>query len=272
MQTRSRSILNTIAAHKRQEVATLQQETPLESLIDRLMEVAPPLDFLASLQESPFRPSLIAEVKKASPSKGVIRADFDPVAIAKAYEKAGAACLSVLTDNRFFQGSFDYLEAIRREVGLPLLCKEFIIDPYQIYLARTRGADAILLIVALLSDRELALYLDVIAGLGMTALVEVHTAEELDRALELVNLRLLGINNRNLKDFSVSLTSTEQLMSRGRTQIEAKDLTMVSESGLYTRADLDLVASYGCRAVLVGESLVKQPQIEPAVTQLLTGV
>jgi indole-3-glycerol phosphate synthase len=158
---------------------------------------------------------------------------------------------------------------IRGSVSLPLLCKEFIIEPYQIYFARAAQADAVLLIVAILSDRDLQDFLDLIHRLGMTALVEVHTAAELDRALSLSNLRLLGINNRNLEDFTVDLETTEQLIQQQREQIESKGITVVSESGLFERNDLERVAQAGARAVLIGESLVRQPDIEHAVSKIL---
>ena len=267
--TEPRHILEKIVWHKEREVAQMQASLPLSELKSQVQTVLPARNFLLTLQESPSHPSLIAEVKKASPSKGIIRADFDPVSIARAYERAGATCLSVLTDRTFFQGSFDNLRSCRRSVSLPLLCKEFIIDPYQIHLARAAGADAVLLIVAILSDRDLQDFLNAIHSLGMTALVEVHTAAELDRVLSLSALRLLGINNRDLENFTVDLETTEQLIQQQREQIESKGITVVSESGLFERADLERVAGAGARAVLIGESLVKQPDIEQAVRKIL---
>lgn len=264
-----RHILEEIVLHKRQEVVQMQQELPLASLRQQL-NTAPTLrNFLNALQENPNQPSLIAEVKKASPSRGIIRADFDPVAVAQAYERGGAACLSVLTDYKFFHGGFDNLRNVRQQVALPLLCKEFIIDRYQIYLARTAGADAVLLIAAILSDRELQDFLRVIHDLGMIALVEVHTLAELDRVLKLDNLSLVGINNRNLEDFTLDLRTTQQLLAERQQQLQSLDITVVSESGLYTPADLSLVAEAGARAVLIGESLVKQSDVEQAVRSLL---
>ncbi|MBD6616809.1 indole-3-glycerol phosphate synthase TrpC [Komarekiella sp. 'clone 1'] len=262
-----RHILEEIVWHKKQEVAQMQQELPLTSLQQQLTAAPNVRNFLTALQQNSSQPSLIAEVKKASPSRGVIREDFEPVAIAQAYERGGAACLSILTDQKFFQGSFDNLRAVRSQVALPLLCKEFIIDPYQIYLARTAGADAVLLIAAILCDQELQNFLHLIHDLGMTALVEVHTLTELDRVLQLDGLRLVGINNRNLEDFTVDLATTQQLLARQQ-QLQM-DITVVSESGLYTPADLSIVAEAGARAVLVGESLIKQSDIEQAVRNLL---
>ncbi|MEH2209657.1 indole-3-glycerol phosphate synthase TrpC [Nostoc sp.] len=266
----SRHILEEIVSHKRQEVAQMQQELPLPSLRQQLNTAPTVRNFLTALQENPNQPSLIAEVKKASPSRGIIRADFDPVAVAQAYERGGAACLSVLTDEKFFQGGFDNLRKVRQQVALPLLCKEFIIDRYQIYLARTAGADAVLLIAAILSDRELQDFLRVIHDLRMIALVEVHTLAELDRVLKLDNLSLVGINNRNLEDFTLDLGTTQQLLAERQQQLQSLDITVVSESGLYTPADLSLVAEAGARAVLIGESLVKQNDVEQAVRKILS--
>ncbi|MEH2435679.1 MAG: indole-3-glycerol phosphate synthase TrpC [Nostoc sp.] len=264
-----RHILEEIVLHKRQEVAQMQQELPLTSLRQQLNTAPAVRNFLNALQENPNQPSLIAEVKKASPSRGIIRADFDPVAVAQAYERGGAACLSVLTDHKFFQGSFDNLAKVRSQVALPLLCKEFIINPYQIYLARTAGADAVLLIAAILSDQELQGFLQLIHDLGMNALVEVHTLAELDRVLKLDDLHLVGINNRNLEDFTLDIGTTQQLLAQRQQQLQSLDITVVSESGLYTPADLSLVAEAGARAVLIGESLVKQSNVEQAVRSLL---
>ncbi|BAZ13867.1 indole-3-glycerol phosphate synthase [Calothrix sp. NIES-4071] len=270
LDTRKNHILEEIVLHKVKEVAQMQSELSLTSLQQQL-KVNPPQavrNFLSALQQSPYRPSLIAEVKKASPSKGIIKENFDPVEIARAYERSGAACISVLTDQKFFQGSFDNLRKVRFSVEIPLLCKEFIIDPYQIYFARNNGADAVLLIAAILKDSELQAFLEIIHGLGMTALVEVHTLEELDRALKIDGISLIGINNRNLDNFTVDIHLTQQLLSQRKQQIQS-NITIVSESGLYTNADLSLVALSGARSVLVGESLVKQTNIEQAVQTLL---
>jgi indole-3-glycerol phosphate synthase len=265
----TRHILDEIVSQKRQEVAQMYKELPIAALLPQLATAPPVRDFLAALQQNQHHPSLIAEVKKASPSRGIIRADFEPVAIAQAYERGGAACLSVLTDEKFFQGSFNNLRAIRPHVELPLLCKEFIIDPYQVYLARTAGADAVLLIVAILTDRQLVDLMGLIHDLGMTTLVEVHTSDELARLLKLDSLRLVGINNRNLADFKVDIALTEKLLEEWREVLHSLDITVVSESGIYTNADLAFVAEAGARAVLVGESLIKQDDIQQAVHNLL---
>ena len=264
------NILEKIVWHKEQEVAQMYATEPIESIKAKLtsISISPPRDFYGSLQNSRIKPALIAEVKKASPSKGVFREDFDPVAIATAYERGGASCLSVLTDSKFFQGSFENLQLVRQAVELPLLCKEFIIDPYQIYLGRSHGADAVLLIAAILTDAELTTLQALIHQLGMTALVEVHTQAELDRVLQIPDVRLIGINNRNLENFVVELEQTKILMDRLDPVTRDKYL-WVSESGIYTRQDLDFVQSCGASAVLVGESLIKQENIEIAVTNLL---
>lgn len=264
-------ILNEIVVHKKAEVAQMHQELPLTYLQQQLNVNTPETqNFLFALQQNSHRPSLIAEVKKASPSKGVIKKHFDAVEIARAYEQSGTACISVLTDQKFFQGSFNNLRNIRAAVKIPLLCKEFIIDPYQIYLARKNGADAVLLIAAILKDTELQTFSLIIRNLGMTALVEVHTLEELDRALKIEGVSLIGINNRNLEDFTVDIYITQQLLNERKQQIQNLNITIVSESGLHTPADLSLVASSGARAVLVGESLVKQNNIGQAVQTLLS--
>lgn len=266
-EARPRHILDEIVWHKKQEVAQMQQDLPIGALQEKLNAASAVRDFLKALQQSPSNPSLIAEVKKASPSRGIIRADFDPVAIAQAYERGGAACLSVLTDEKFFQGGFENLRAVRKHVDLPLLCKEFVIDSYQIYLARTAGADAVLLIAAILTDEQLQDFLRLIHDLGMNALIEVHTLEELDRVLKLEDARLVGVNNRNLQNFTVDVGITQELLTQRQKQLSG--ITTVSESGLYTPADLAIVALSGARAVLVGESLVKQPDVEQATRILL---
>lgn len=263
-------ILNQIVWHKQREVAQRQKKQPLAALENQLSTASSPRDFLLPLWHCPSKFSLIAEVKQASPSKGVIRADFNPVKIAQAYERGGAACISVLTDQKFFQGSFDHLRAIRQSVSLPLLCKDFIIDLYQIYLARVAGADAILLIAAILSDQNLQEFLQITHSLGMNALVEVHTLAELDRVLALKKVRFVGINNRNLEDFTVDLITTQQLMAQRREQLNRLGITIVSESGLQTATDLDFVAEAGVHAVLIGESLIKQTDIEQGLLSLLS--
>ncbi len=252
-----RHILEKIVWHKEKEVEQLREHLPLPELQRQVLSAPPTRSFLDALRSGVTQPALIAEVKKASPSKGVIRKNFNPVAIAQAYVSAGATCLSVLTDSEFFQGSFSYLEAIRQTVDVPLLCKDFIIYPYQMFLARLRGADAVLLIAAILSDHDLRYFLRIAQGLGMAALVEVHTAAEMERVLTLEEVQLVGINNRNLTDFSVDLATTETLLSAYGKQLRDRDLVVVSESGIHERADIDRVAAAGAQAVLVGESLMR---------------
>ncbi|MDY6782884.1 MAG: indole-3-glycerol phosphate synthase TrpC [Cyanobacteriota bacterium] len=263
-----RNILEEIVWYKEREVEVLRDRLPLVKLRQQVQNTPPPRDFLGALRNSARQPALIAEVKKASPSKGVIREDFDAIAIAQAYAKGGASCLSVLTDRKFFQGSFENLTAVRAAVDLPLLCKEFIIYPYQIYLARARGADAVLLIAALLSDLDLRYFLKIALALGLTPLVEVHSLSELDRVLGLEGVRLVGINNRNLEDFSVNLATTCELLSQRRDRLEELGILITSESGLHTAADLQTVKAAGSRAVLIGESLVKAPDPQSAIADL----
>ncbi|MBW4694964.1 MAG: indole-3-glycerol phosphate synthase TrpC [Lyngbya sp. HA4199-MV5] len=266
-----RHILEEIVWQKEAEVAQLRDRVPLLELQKQVKDLPPPRSFLQALQHGKTRPAVIAEVKKASPSKGVIREDFDPVAIAHSYEQGGATCLSVLTDQKFFQGSFEYLAQIRAVTELPLLCKEFVIYPYQMYLARVNGADAVLLIAAILSDKDLQYFLKIASTLGMAALVEVHTLAELDRVLALDGVNLIGINNRNLEDFSVDLQTTQRLLDDRREQVRSRDILVVSESGLYTPDDLQVVSTAGASAVLVGEALMRQPDPGAALANLVTG-
>ena len=266
--TEPNNILEEIIWYKEVEVEGMRDRLPLLELREQVQKVAAPLDFLAALRDAKTHPALIAEVKKASPSKGVIKADFNPVAIAKAYADGGASCLSVLTDSKFFQGSFENLSLIKAEVDLPLLCKEFIIYPYQIYYARAKGADAVLLIAAVLENKDLNYFIKITKALGMTPLIEVHTLEELDRVLEIPGVELIGINNRNLEDFSVSLQTTTDLLTARKEMLEQRDIMIVSESGLHTATDLNIVKQAGAKAVLIGESLIKQDDLVQAIANL----
>ncbi len=261
-------ILEEIVWHKETEVTQLREKTPLAELQKQALLAPPTRDFVAALRQGKTKPALIAEVKKASPSKGVLREDFDPVAIALSYQQGGASCISVLTDEKFFQGSFDNLAKIRAAVDLPLLCKDFVIYPYQMYLARVQGADAVLLIAAILSDQDLQYFVKIANALKLAALIEVHTLAELDRVLALDGVTLVGINNRNLADFSVDLQTTCQLLSARGDQLQQRGMLVVSESGLHNPADLALVMSAGAEAVLIGESLVKQPDPKAAIATL----
>ena len=265
-----RNILEKIVWHKETEVERERERVSLQELQRQIKALPPTKGFIDALrQQADRRPAIIAEVKKASPSKGVIRPDFDPVVIARSYESGGATCLSVLTDSEFFQGSFDYLRQIRQAVALPLLCKEFIIYPYQIFKARIAGADAVLLIAAILSDQDLIYFTRIAKVLGMAALVETHTPEEFERVIRLEGIQLIGINNRNLEDFSVSLETTEQILAVYSKDIAQKHVQIVSESGLHTSQDVDRVTAAGAQAILVGESLVKQADPGGAIASLL---
>lgn len=268
-----RNILEKIIWNKDVEVSQMKERRPLYMLKGPLEAAPPARDFVGALKASYDRtglPALIAEVKKASPSRGVIRENFDPVQIAQAYEKNGAACLSVLTDEKYFQGSFYNLEAIRNAgVQCPLLCKEFIIDAWQLYYARSKGADAVLLIAAVLPDRDIKYMLKICKILGMAALVEVHDEREMDRVLGIDGVQLIGINNRNLETFEVDITNTKKLLEGERGQVIAqKDVIVVGESALFTPDDISFVQNAGVKAVLVGESLIKQEDPGKAIAGL----
>ena len=272
-----RHILEEIVWEKDREVASARERVPLETLKSQVAKLPATRDFIAALRAACRRPAVIAEVKKASPSKGAIREDFDPVAIAKGYAAGGASCLSVLTDRRFFQGGFEVLISVREAVELPLLCKDFILSPYQLYQARAAGADAALLIAAILTDQDLAYLHKVARSLGLAVLVEVHDAAELERVLAIESLTapgsgtVVGINNRDLTTFAVDLATTECLMQRFGDALRQRGLLLVSESGLFGRGDLDRVQSAGADAVLVGEALMRQPDVTAALETLIGG-
>jgi indole-3-glycerol phosphate synthase len=255
------TILDEIVRTKWREIADAQSLRPLRDL-ERLATDAPPVrDFAAALQGR-SEMLIIAEVKKASPSAGVIRADFDPVRIARTYENHGAACLSVLTDERYFQGHLDYLRAIRSAVAIPVLRKEFILDRYQLVEARAAGADAVLLIAEILPGERLTQLHRDARELGLHVLVELHDASELPRVLD-SGATLVGINNRDLRTFLTRLEHTLELLPSIPTTV-----TVVSESGIRARADLDRLAAAGAKAVLVGESLMRSPDIGAALDAL----
>ncbi|XP_021889930.1 indole-3-glycerol phosphate synthase, chloroplastic-like [Carica papaya] len=258
-----RNILEEIVWNKDTEVSQMKERRPLAALKKALQSSLPTRDFIGALRAAHQRtglPGLIAEVKKASPSRGILREDFDPVQIAQAYEKGGAACLSVLTDQKYFKGSYEYLEAIRNAgVECPLLCKEFIIDAWQIYYARTKGADAVLLIAAVLPDLDIKYMTKICKMLGLAALVEVHDEREMDRVLGIDGIELIGINNRNLETFEVDISNTKRVLEGERGQmIREKGIIVVGESGLFTPEDITYVQEAGVKAVLVGESIVRQ--------------
>jgi len=258
------SVLACIVETKRAELAKAQAEAPLASWIDALADLPPTRDFAAAVKRGPGEPiRVIAEVKKASPSKGVIRPDFDPVAIARAYADAGAAAVSVLTDRDYFQGDLAYLDRVRAAVDVPLLRKDFTIDPYHVYEARRHGADAVLLIAAVLDDGELKGLAELAASLGLAALVEVHTEAELERALG-CGARLVGINNRDLGTFATTLSTTYRLL-KGLPE----PVVRVSESGIDSRAQVAELEAAGLDAVLVGESLMRRADVGAALRELL---
>lgn len=254
-------ILDEICAHKREEVEAAKQATPLGTLKKRIGEVNAPRDFRVALRAAGI--SLIAEVKKASPSRGVLREDMDPLELAGLYERAGASAISVLTDEKYFQGSLANLTAVRRHVKVPCLRKEFVIDEYQIYEARAAEADAILLIARILSDAQLKDFLALSSELKMAALVETHDAHEIERAIK-AGAHILGINNRDLSTFNVDLNTTLDL----KRHVPGGHV-LVSESGIHAREHVQLLEDGGIDAILVGESLVTSDNIAGKIRELL---
>jgi len=260
-------ILDRILERKREEVAEACRREPLIELKMRVADQEPVRSFATALADrAREQTAIIAEVKKGSPSKGVIRADFDPLAIARIYHRAGAACLSVLTDRDFFMGELSYLSLIRTAVPLPLLRKDFVIDAYQLYEARNAGADAILLIAAALDDSRLNEFSELAVELGLDVLLEVHDESELERALA-TTAPLIGINNRNLSTFVTDLAVTERLLP----QVPPGRL-IVSESGINSRADIERLQRAGANAFLVGESLMRCNDIATKLQSLLGAV
>ncbi|HVU87037.1 MAG TPA: indole-3-glycerol phosphate synthase TrpC [Pirellulales bacterium] len=256
------TILDEIVARKRHEIAAAQAAVPAAELEKRLAEMPAPRDFFGALSApGPIR--LIAEVKKASPSKGVIREDFEPLAIAQTYAAHGASCLSVLTDEHFFQGSLDYLRAIKQQVRLPVLRKDFILDRYQLLEARAAGADAVLLIAECLDDCHLRSLHNEAVQLGMSPLVELYEPENLPRVFD-AGATLIGINNRDLRTFKTDLDHTLRMRER-----IPDECVLVAESGIRSRADVERLQAAGIDAILVGESLMASPDVGAAVDALL---
>lgn len=255
-------MLQEIYAHKRQEVDLARGRISFDAIRERAAAAPLARGFCDSLENS-SRPALIAEVKKASPSKGVIRAEFDPVAIAQSYEGTGATCLSVLTDERYFQGSSENLVKCREATALPVLRKDFIFDPYQVYESRAMGADAILLIVAMLADGKMRELQALSGELGMDTLVEVHDVSEVERALA-IEAKIIGVNNRDLSTFKKSLTTSERLLP----MIGGRAIT-VSESAIETSADVGRVAAAGADAVLIGTTFCAAPDVEAKVREVM---
>ncbi len=266
----SKNILDTILETKRKEVAELHASTDLESLKAQASDAPRARNFFSALTREPARAmNLIAEVKRASPSAGIIREDFDPQAIAAEYAAGGASAISVLTDEKYFKGSLDYLRAVREVVDLPILRKDFIIDPYQVYQARAAGADAILLIAAALPVGKLADLMILATELRMTTLVEIHDADELLQVRSMIGFphagySLLGINNRDLTTFEVDVRTTVRLKG-----LLNDETPVVSESGIRTAGDVEILAQAGVKAILVGESLMRSDSITRAIEELI---
>ncbi|MBP1933443.1 indole-3-glycerol phosphate synthase TrpC [Ammoniphilus resinae] len=257
-------MLHKIVEQKKKEIEQLKDRLNTQELEILLASAPTPRPFMNNLLNSHRSVSVIAEVKKASPSKGLIRPDFDPLRIADAYMSAGVDAMSVLTDEVFFQGSKEYLEQIRQFSNVPLLRKDFIIDPLQVYEARSLGADCILLIAAILTKEQLQSLSEQAKELGMDTLLEVHNQEEIEKVLSSTNPSMIGINNRNLKNFETRLETTEKLI-----QYVPASIPVISESGIHSRKDIEYLQSIGVRAVLVGEYFMRQADVSLAVTDLV---
>jgi len=254
-------MLNEIIAQKREEVEQRKKSIPLSRLKEGIAQREAPLDFALALEDTHTR--LIAEVKRASPSRGVLCPDFDPVELARKYAQGGAAAISVLTEANYFEGSIDHLAAIREEIHLPLLRKDFIFDPYQVYESRAYGADALLLIVAILNQKQLEELLSLSHNLGLKCLVETHSQGEVERAVS-SQAKIIGINNRDLTTFAIDVNTTRQLLP-----LIPQGRIVVSESGISSRSDVERLKGWGVNAVLVGEALVTAGDIVTKVRELI---
>ena len=254
-------MLNRIIAEKREEIAQRKRRLSISTLKERIAQHQVPLDFASALSGDGIR--LIAEVKRASPSRGILCPNFNPVALAKTYANGGAVAISVLTEVNYFKGSLGHLAAIREEVSLPLLRKDFILDQYQVYESRVYGADALLLIVAILSQKQLKELLSLSRNLGLSCLVEVHNEDEVERALS-SSAKIIGINNRNLNTFKVDINTTRRLRP-----LIPKDRIVVSESGISNRSDVEKLKKWGVNTVLVGEALVTADDIPAKMRELI---
>jgi indole-3-glycerol phosphate synthase len=254
--------LDNIMAWKRRELSTRKRRVPMATLQAQVAQAPKPLDFAAALRRAGGPPCLIAEIKRASPSRGLLCHGFDPIVLAKTYADNGASAISVLTDKRFFRGDIEHLRAVRRVVDIPVLRKDFIFDPYQVVEARAAGADALLLIVAVLGHVDLYNLLRETQRLGMTALVEVHNEEDVGQALA-AGATVIGVNNRDLRDFSVDLQTTARLRP-----LIPPEVVLVSESGIHTADDVHRVADMGADAILVGEALMRAEDVAAKVREL----
>ncbi|TET52744.1 MAG: indole-3-glycerol phosphate synthase TrpC [Anaerolineales bacterium] len=261
MYVATQTILDEIVAWKREEVARAKSERPLELVREQAAQASPVRDFEAAMRARGV--SLVAEVKRASPSKGLLRPDLDPASLAREYESSGASAISVLTDERFFQGHLDHLRDVRQSAELPVLRKDFLLESYQVFEARAAGADAVLLITAALEQGELEDMLRIATDLGMAALVEAHDEREMERALS-AGPRIIGVNNRDLRTFVVDLATTERLRS-----MVPEDVLLIAESGIRTRADVERMVAVGVDAVLVGEALLRSADVGAKVRELV---
>ena len=266
--SKARNILEEIIWYKDIEISNFKKKVSLENLIKKIEDLPQTKNFTDEIIQSSNVPAIIAEIKKASPSKGIIRENFNPSQIALIYEKSGASCISVLTDKKFFKGGFEILSIVRETTKLPLLCKDFIISAYQIYKARCSGADAVLLIAAILTNADL-IYLKKIADkLNLDVLVEVHDKSELQRIIKLNCFNLIGINNRDLKTFSTDLGVTTNLMDNLSNDLIKRNTIFISESGIHNNKDLNMLKNHGVKGVLIGERFMKEKDIENSFKKL----